>query len=153
MCEDNNHRLENELDIQPQGLVPDVLQVHLNQFVKGGVAAPRYLPDTGEPRLYQQPLGLIFGALVLFVCNQWPGPDNAHLPLENIHKLGKLINAGSADKTSHLGDTGIVRYLEQRAVGLVPRQQLAAPFFPRLHTYCGIYTFGKPFRPFRCGSG
>lgn len=40
--------------------------------------------------------------------NQGPGADDGHIALEDVDKLGHLIQAGLAQEPAHLGDAGIV---------------------------------------------
>ena len=40
--------------------------------------------------------------------DQGPGADGGHIALENVDKLGHLVQAGLAEEPAHLGDAGVV---------------------------------------------
>ena len=57
------------------------------------------------------------------------GTDKAHVPLEHIDKLGKLITAGFPEELADTRDPRIVFDLENRAAHFVEGLQVGLPFF------------------------
>lgn len=51
-------------------------------------------------------------------------PNNAHITLQDVPHLRKLINTGLADKLAHTGNAGVVLNLEHRTGHLVLIQQV-----------------------------
>lgn len=50
--------------------------------------------------------------------HQGPGADDGHIALEDVNKLGHLVQAGLAEEPAHLGDAGVV--LELLVLGPLP---------------------------------
>ena len=72
------------------------------------------------------------------VMGQGAGPDETHLPLQDIHQLRHLIQVQHADNPAHPGNAGVVIYGKRRAAlgGILhhgPEFQYleAQPFWPR----------------------
>src|SRR6266852_5988976 len=98
------------VEVQPEGPVPDVVRVE--RLLQGEVAVGPIgnLPEpgqTGFDTLAQSPETRI--KLVQMILGKWPWPHQAHLTFKDGPELRQLIQTGLAQKTADAGqDAGIV---------------------------------------------
>lgn len=64
-------------------------------------------PPAGDARL-DLVIELQAAVLLQLSYHQGPGADDGHIALEDVNKLGHLVQAGLAEEPAHLGDTGVV---------------------------------------------
>src|SRR5216684_2681815 len=115
---------QEQLDIQPETLAFDVLQVQLHLLRKGNVAAPAHLPNTGQAGCYVQTTPVGQRVEPHFARHGRPWTDQRHVALENTPQLGQLVDAEFPDNAPDPGHPGILLHLEGHAISvLVLREQ------------------------------
>src|SRR2546426_362932 len=87
---------------------------------------PTKTGERGDQRIGAS--GLARGALDLtrLVHRQWPGPHQAHLPLEDIEELGQLIKGELPQEPADSGEPRVTRRLEDRPGPVVEVADLIA---------------------------
>src|SRR5690349_8508292 len=101
----NRDRAQEELQVEQQGPLLDVTQIHAHHLVEGHAAASLDLPDACNPRPYledatQMPR-LVMRSLV---GKGRAGTDEAHVALQDVEELGQLVDARCADEAADARD-------------------------------------------------
>lgn len=119
--EDDGNRAENDPEIKREGSAVDVLDVELNPILEALDGIPsRDLPEACQPGLHAESAAVrAFLDEIGLVVGKRSRPDDGHLPAEDVHKLGDLIEAGAPEKFPEGSDPGIPTDLEDRSLHLV----------------------------------
>ena len=96
-----------------------ILDVLLKTFFPCGGVSAAYLRQSGQPGANLMPP--VFKAVVMLQIpnQQRPRPNHAHIPLENIEKLGKLVQTRGAQQSAEFSQP-------------IPVGQQIAVFIPRI---------------------
>ena len=82
------------------------------------------LPVAAQARRHIQTLLLIIPILLHLAGQGRPRANDAHITLQNVPQLRKLIQTRLADKLAHAGNAGVVLDLEHRTIHLVLVQKV-----------------------------
>src|SRR6266403_1186058 len=99
-------------DIEPGGPVGDVVEIVLDAFAQGGIAAPAVdLRPAGDPG-FDAVADHVVGNSLRELADEYRAlgsrPDQAHVSFEHVPKLGQLIEAGAAHEGAQKRSAGIV---------------------------------------------
>ena len=133
--EDGRDGAQEDLEIEQEGPLVDIFKVEsdpIGEVVH--IISARYLPEAGHAWGNAQ-------AAALVICSHGEGlvsrqgtrADKAHLPKENIKKLGEFIERGEAKEVTHLGNTRIFFNLKDRATHLIKSFELGLLHFGITH--------------------
>ena len=89
----NSQCPQKDDDIKPEGPVPDVVFIHDQPFFEGKDVPAAHLPESCKSRLYSRDNVEGFTHFQPFSRQIRPGADKTHFSLENIEKLGRLVEA------------------------------------------------------------
>src|SRR5690606_5751929 len=105
--------MEENHEVQLPALPLDVLDIQLRALLEVGIAAPVDLPQAGQAGAYLQSLGL---PQLVCVRRERGGAraNQAHVPLQHIEELRKLVQARLAQELPDAGDARVVHDLEVR---------------------------------------
>ena len=94
----SHYRPDEDLDIATEAPAFRVQQVQPDHGVEGQIASPPVdLPQPGDTWTNRMPGQLPVLQVRGFFRAEWPGADQAHVALENVDDLGKLIQGVSAE--------------------------------------------------------
>src|SRR5438876_3260739 len=119
-------RAQQNLEIEAQRPVVHVEEVHLHPPLEVHGVAPTDLPEAGDPGSHGEAPALGALDLTRLVHRQWPGPHQAHLPLEDIEELGQLIKGELPQEPADSGEPRVTRRLEDRPGPVVEVADLIA---------------------------
>src|SRR5215469_14279179 len=106
-------RFEKNLQVEPDGLFPDITQIHPHHFVECGAASAVHLPLARDTGLYfQDPAPVPQQVMFKFIRNGRTWPHERHLAPEDIQKLRNLIETAFAQKPPNAGYSRIIFDLE-----------------------------------------
>jgi hypothetical protein len=108
--QDGGNGLENDPEIQQKRGIVDIFDVELHPILEAGNrTSPTDLPETCQPGMHAQSpaMGALFNPFCFIIWKR-SGTDNAHIPPENIKKLGEFIQTRAANEFSNVRDTGIL---------------------------------------------
>src|SRR5215213_5077174 len=90
--EHGRNRAGDESQVAPQRPAADVDVVEVQHLAEGDAATARDLPESGDPGLEREAMPApVLDPLVL-VERQWSWADKAHVPLDHVEELGKLVD-------------------------------------------------------------
>src|SRR5579859_7410109 len=93
--------LQKYFDIQPKRPLLNVTEIEPDHIVKCGFAAAGDLPQACDSRFYFQEARSVPGLIEIYLIgNRGPGTNQRHLAFEDVDQLGKLVEAGSAEKST-----------------------------------------------------
>ena len=106
--------LQDELDIQAETPVLDIFRIQPDDlFEVRDVAAAAGLPHAGDAGAEGQPCPMVILVLLPLVHRGRAGADNAHISLQHVPELRKLVQGVRADK---LADSGLPGSIEEDLV-------------------------------------
>lgn len=118
--ENNLKSFKDELDIQSEALVDYVFDVQRHPIVEADVVpSGACLPVAGESGFNKKPLTVIRRILPDFFGQCGTRSDEAHIALEDIEQLRKLVNACPPYKPAYSGYPRVVFDFENRTVLLI----------------------------------
>src|SRR5438445_13332128 len=89
-------------EVEPRSPVGDVVEIVLDSFAQGGVAAPAVdLGPAGDPGLHAMAghvIGNGLGELLNKDGSLRPGTDQAHVAYQNIDQLRQLVKACASNE-------------------------------------------------------
>lgn len=103
---DTNGASEN-VDIEPNGPVPHVVDVHLEPLCESSCVSIADLPQAGHSGHGSKNDSFVPSHVRDLAFEVGPRTDEAHFPTKNVPELGDFIEAVLTQDTSHTGDTGI----------------------------------------------
>ena len=109
--EEDLHRCKDNFEILRNAWVSDIHEVHEQLVPGGGVVFPVDLGVAGEAGLGLEAEAELREFLFVLGSNLGAlrtGANDAHVPLEDVDELGKLVYADCADKVADRGDAVIV---------------------------------------------
>ena len=108
-CQYRPGRLEQYLEIEPQGPVVDVLKIQIHPFFETDIVPTGgYLPKAGKPGFHGKTPSLPVVIVTHLGRKGRPWADDTHFTLKNVDQLRQLVNAGLPEEGSDIGnDAGI----------------------------------------------
>src|SRR6266699_5185094 len=88
--------------------------VHLDHFLEADLTTPINLPRASQPWLSRKTEPMMRCVEFYFIGDRWTWPNQSHLTLQDIPKLGKFIDTGLADNFTYSCDAGIIAHLVWR---------------------------------------
>src|ERR1700680_745640 len=102
--------VQKYFDIQPKRPLPHVTQIEPHHIVKCGFAAAGDLPQARDSRFYFQESRSVPGLIEIYLIgNRGPRTNQRHLALEDVDQLGKLVEAGFAEKSADSREPWVFR--------------------------------------------
>src|SRR5437588_5019781 len=123
-CQYERDRLQQNLDVPPQGPVRHVQVVDPDHVLEWDAGRALDLPVPGDPGLETKPVTEPSGHLRIFVLDERPRPDEAHVPPKDIPELRQLIQRCLSQEPAGAGDPRILGDLEQPDGLILPRERL-----------------------------
>src|SRR6476660_7704967 len=116
--------LEHDEQIVRDGPILDVEEVEANVVVERQLAAASRLPEARDAGADLESIAVpvLVGSDLL--GERRPGPDQAHLALQDVQELRELVQAVTPEPPSDARDPWILADLEQGARSLVPLLEL-----------------------------
>src|SRR5438093_480533 len=108
-AEKQNKSLHQDVEIQPQGPAINVPKIQADSFLPGQPVPPVNPCPTRHPRFKFKATAIGRGAVSGFAWHPGARTDDAHVPLEDINKLGNLVQRPKPQQAPHAGDAWIVR--------------------------------------------
>lgn len=109
--EQNLHRGEHDLQVLHNPHGGDILQVHLELIIGGGIVLAIDLGQAGEAGFGLEAEGKL-GHLQLVILGDLralgPGAHDGHIPHQDAEELGGLVNADGADDLANGGDAVVM---------------------------------------------
>ncbi len=98
----------------------DVFQIHLHPLIKPDIAAAIDLPQTGDSWLHAEAAFVPLAVDAFYIPHgQGSWADQAHLALEDVEELWKLVQAVTPEKSPDVCHARIIFDFEHRTVGLI----------------------------------
>lgn len=120
--------LRQDFEVEPERPVIDVFHVEFHPFFEGNGAAAVDLPQAGDARADAEAVAVpvLIESLVI-AHGKRPGADQAHVALQDVEELRKLINTRLPQELPHGREARIISDLEHRPARLVQVLDLALP--------------------------
>ena len=127
--------LENDFPIHPEAALLDIFHIQIHPLLKREVVAVRSdLPIAAQAWRHIQTLLLIIPILLHLAGQGRPRANNAHITLQDVPKLRKLIQTRLANKPAHASNSRVVLDFEHRAVHFILAQKVVQFCF-RIRTH------------------
>src|SRR6266446_1667650 len=119
----SRHGFREDLQVKPQRPSANVLQIEFHPLFEGDRTPSLNLPETGNSRANAEapPLPVLAESIEQLVIAQLQRTrtDQAHVPLQYVEELWKLVNAGLTQKAAQRRNAWIVLDLENRPAHFV----------------------------------